>query len=84
MNIVYLHKDKCPKCKEIVWTQEDDELDPPRPSYNVQCLCGHTMIKNNVTVYGGGDDFSEEELHEKIKNNNKHLTKKTIKVKKKS
>lgn len=68
MNVSWIHRDRCTKCGDIIWTQEDDVIN--RPSYNVQCYCGDTFIKDNETVKGGGGSFTEKEFKTIVKRNN--------------
>lgn len=71
MKVTWLHRDKCPGCSQIIWTQTDDKVKKKtRPSLHVQCWCGQTIIKDSTTISGGGDSFSEEEFDEIIWRNN--------------
>ena len=79
MNIQWLHRDKCPDCNHIIWTQEGDLPENLR----VQCLCGQTVIDGYETISGGGGSFSEKEFQEEFKRAHSYV-KEEIKLVKKS
>lgn len=69
MRIFWIHRDRCPDCDQIIWTQRDDlPAHRTRPNLKCQCYCGTTLIEDEHTVVGGGGNLTEADFKKEVVN----------------